>query len=181
MGNSVSDLGTSDIIAEKYEKYTGVSEKFAKKRNVLGWSLEKVAAMSGVSVSTLSRIERGDYKKLDVVNAAALCQAYGCSMDALFDIDVAEAPDKEPTHTAFLEKENAELKQTLAEMGETLRRVRKQKHQITVAFVIVTLLIIAWFVLVDGPNGDIGLIRYAVAIGGHSSAPAWMGMLRTML
>lgn len=174
MGDSIASAEFRDALTEKSEIYSAIYAKLAKKRDTLGWSLEKAAARSGVSVSTISRIEHGEFKKVAAVNIAALCQAYGCSMDALFAVDVADAPDKEPTHTAFLEKENAELK-------ETLLRVRKQKHQITAAFVVVTLLTIAWFVLIDGRNGNFGLIRYAAAFGDGGALPAWVGLLGAML
>lgn len=170
MGNSTSDLEIGGINPD----FGGMGAKLANKRNALGWSLEKAAAKSGVSASTIGRLELGQIKAPSAASVILLCQAYGCSMDVLFELNLPDAPDKEPTHTAFLEAENAELK-------DSLRRVRKQKHQITVAFVAVTLLIIAWFVLIDGPNGDFGIIRYATAFGGHSSAPAWMGVLGAML
>lgn len=154
--------------------FDGIGAKLAAKRNALGWPLEKAAAKSGVSVSTISRLELGQLKSPSAASIVMLCQAYGCSLDALFAVELPDEPDKEPTHTAFLEAENAELK-------ETLRRVRKQKHQITAAFVVVTLLIIAWFVLIDGPNGDFGIIRYVTALGDGGAFPAWVALLGAMI
>lgn len=170
MGNSTSDLEIGGINPD----FGGMGAKLANKRNALGWSLEKAAAKSGVSASTIGRLELGQIKAPSAASVILLCQAYGCSMDVLFELNLPDAPDKEPTHTAFLETENAELK-------ETLRRVRKQKHQLTVAFVVVTLLIIAWFVLIDGPNGDFGIIRYVTAFGDGSAFPAWAAMLGATL
>lgn len=170
MGNPLSDTEIGGINPD----FDGIGARLAAKRNALGWPLEKAAAKSGVSVSSISRLELGQVKSPSAASVVMLCRAYGCSLDALFDIELPPEADKEPTHTAFLEAENAELK-------ESLRRVRKQKHQITVAFAVVCLLIIAWFVLIDGPNGDIGLIRYVTAIGGTGSVPAWVGMLGAML
>lgn len=174
MKNTIAETEFHDALSEKSEIYAGIYAKLAKKRDALGWSLEKAAAKSGVSVSTISRMENGGFKKVAAANVAALCQAYGCSMDALFAIDLPDSPDTEPTHMAFLEAENAELK-------ESLRRVRNQKHWLTVAFVAVTLMITAWFVLIDGPNGDIGLIRYISAFSDGSSFPAWVEVLGAML
>lgn len=170
MGNSTSDLEVGGINPD----FDGMGLKMAAKRNSLGWSLEKAAAKSGVSASTIGRLELGQVKAPSAASIIMLCSAYGCSMDELFELDIPDAPDREPTHTAFLEAENEELK-TL------LRRVRKQKHQLTVAFVAIALLIIGWFVLIDGPNGDIGLIRYVTAFGDGGAIPAWFGALGAML
>lgn len=170
MGNSSSDLEIGGISTSM----DGIGSHLAAKRNALGWSLDKAAAMSGVSASTINRVELGQIKAPTAASIALLCRAYGYSMDALFDIQVPDAPDREPTHTAFLEAENAELK-------ETLRRERKKRSLLTVCFVVLALLITAWFVLIDGPNGDFGLIRYTASYFGHGAVPAWMTMLGAMV
>lgn len=170
MGNSYADAEVGGITVA----FDGIGARLAEKRNTLGWSLEKAAATSGVSVSSINRLELGQIKSPSAASIVMLCRAYGMDMNALFGVELPPEADAEPTHTAFLEAENAELK-------ETLRRVRNQKHWLTVAFVLVTLMITAWFVLIDGPNGDIGLIRYVTALGGTGSVPAWVGMLGAML
>lgn len=170
MGNTSSDLEIGGISTSM----DGIGSHLAAKRNALGWSLDKAAAMSGVSASTINRVELGQIKAPTAASIALLCQSYGCSMDALFNIHVPDAPDKEPTHTAFLEAENTELK-------ESLRRERKKRSLITVCFIVLALMIVAWFVLIDGPNGDFGLIRYTASYFGHGSTPAWMTMLGAMV
>lgn len=170
MGNSSADLEIGGINPD----FDGIGARLAEKRNALGWSLEKAAAMSGVSVSTINRLELGQIKAPTAASVVMLCKAYGCSLDALFALDIPESPDKEPTHTAFLEAENAELK-------ESLRRERKKRSLLTVCFVVLALMITAWFVLIDGPNGNFGLIRYVTAFGGTGSIPAWVGMLGAMI
>lgn len=170
MGNSSAHLEIGGINTGM----DGIGPHLAAKRNALGWSLDKAAATSGVSVSTINRIELGQIKAPTAASIALLCRAYGCSMDALFGIQVPDAQDREPTHTAFLETENAELK-------ETLRRERKKRSLLTVCFVVLALMITAWFVLIDGPNGDFGLIRYTASYFGSSGFPAWTAMLGAMV
>lgn len=170
MGNSSSDLEVGGINPD----FGGMGEKLSKKRNALGWSLEKAAAKSGVSASTIGRLELGQIKAPSAASIVMLCQAYGCSMDVLFELSVPNAPDKEPTHTAFLEAENAELK-------DTLRRERRKRSLLTICFVVLALMITAWFVLIDGPNGDFGLIRYTASYFGSGGFPAWTAMLGAMV
>lgn len=104
MGNSSADMEIGGI----NPAFDGIGAKMAAKRNTLGWPLEKAAAKSGVSVSTISRLELGQIKSPSAASIVMLCKAYGCSMDALFALDIPDTPDVERMHEAELELARAE-------------------------------------------------------------------------
>ena len=177
VGNPVPDAGNLEIPAD-------VGVQIAERRKALGWSLETAASKTGVSVSTLSRVENGAGRKLSVVVLVAVCRAYGLSMDALFAIEPAPAAQADVMELGHLREQrdgwtarNEFLRRENETLKAELRRERHKKSVITAAFVVVALLIILWFVLIDGPNGSFGLIRYiSAAIDGGSvpvGLPAW--------
>lgn len=104
MGKSSADLEIGGINTGM----DGIGAKLAEKRNALGWPLEKAAAVSGVSVSTINRLELGQIKAPTAASIAMLCKAYRCSMDELFALAIPESPDVERMHEAEVELARAE-------------------------------------------------------------------------
>ncbi len=98
-------MGNTPSQGEFDGKFIGVEEigaRLTEKRHSLGLSLETVAAKSGISVSTLSRMEKGDLKNPSAISVAMLGQLYGADLNELFAVEYRQTPDAERAHAAEL-------------------------------------------------------------------------------
>lgn len=99
MGNSLSGHENDG----KFIGVDAIGARLVEKRHELGWSLEIAAAKSGVSVSTIGRMEQGQLKNPSAISLAMLAQAYGADLNELFAVTVEERPEVERMHEAEVE------------------------------------------------------------------------------
>ena len=66
-----------------------MATKFHHWREEVGWSLEEVAALTGLSASVLSRLERG-HRSLRPATKVLVARRLGVSVSDLFEIDGAD-------------------------------------------------------------------------------------------
>ena len=69
-----------------------VGERVLGLRHRLGLSQHGLAAKAGVDVMTISRLERGDKKRLEGESIAGLAQALDLTTDELLGLDTPKPP-----------------------------------------------------------------------------------------
>jgi transcriptional regulator with XRE-family HTH domain len=69
-----------------------VGERVLLLRRRRGLSQHALAAKAGVDVMTISRLERGDKKRLEIKSLARLAQALGVTTDHLLGLDTPKRP-----------------------------------------------------------------------------------------
>lgn len=66
--------------------FAALGKRLSRLREVRGWTLDELAARTGLSVSHLSRMESGD-RQPSLATLSVLAQAYGVKIGTLFDDD----------------------------------------------------------------------------------------------
>ncbi len=68
------------------EMVTSLSKRLRELRERRGWSMGVLASLSGVSVSQLYRLEKGERPRVAAVTLARIAQALGTSVDYLLGL-----------------------------------------------------------------------------------------------
>lgn len=134
-------------------------------------TIEQLAELSGVPYSVVGRISSGAHPDPKLVNAAALCDVLGLSLDELCGLSAPSQPDEALLARVHdLEIENAELR---AVDRVRLENITAQKPILyglfaffVLSFVMAGALVL--YILGDASHPTIGLIQH-----GELSGPAW--------
>jgi len=79
----------SDVGVATLEKGAKLTTKFHQWREEVGWSLEEVAALTGLSASVLSRLERGQ-RNLRPASKVLVARRLGVHVGVLFEVEGVE-------------------------------------------------------------------------------------------
>lgn len=140
-------------------------------------TIDQLAEKSGVPNSVVGRISSGSHPDPKLINAAALCEALGLSLDELCGLrqpQISDSALREANHALELENEhlrgeNGKLAAVDAARMESLATQKPILRGLFLLFVlsIVTTLALLAYIIGDAMHESVGLIQY-----GELSKPA---------
>lgn len=154
------------------QKVTPYIEQFQRKireaKESHHLTIEQLSEQSGVPASVVGRISSGAHPDPKLINAAALCDVLGLSLDELCGLAPAAQSDEALLARVHeLEMKEAGKDGQILELHDRLKAILPLVYGLC-AMCIVLAMCLAVYLLGDAQYPDIGLIQW-----GEISAPAW--------
>lgn len=134
-------------------------------------TIEQLSELSGVPYSVVGRISSGAHPDPKLINAAALCDVLGLSLDELCGLSEPVQPNEELMQRIHdLEIENAELRGADRAHLESMTAQKPIIYSLLVFFALSFIMaaVLFLYIIGDAAHPTIGLIQ-----GGELSGPAW--------
>lgn len=138
-----------------------ISDRLNEERKRRGLTNQQLAELSGVPLSTITRVLNGETKDPTITTLNAITTALGITLDDIFH-DVSNAEHG----TELISRQVFNI--MLAEKNSQIARLQNEKKVLFIILMACFVLVFA-FTLVDAINGLVGWIRYGEAAKGFIS------------
>lgn len=129
-----------------------ISDKLNDERKRRGLTNQQLAELSGVPLSTITRVLNGETKDPTITTLTAITTALGVSVDGLF-ID----NDVQADGTGVVPRQMFDI--MLLEKNKHIAKLQSEKKVLFIILMVCFVLIFG-FTLYDAINGRVGWIRY---------------------